>query len=30
MLLMGSTGSGKTSALVSLAYNALASGTGVF
>ncbi|MDR3152783.1 MAG: TraM recognition domain-containing protein, partial [Deltaproteobacteria bacterium] len=30
MLLMGSTGSGKTSALVSLAYNALATGAGVF
>ncbi|MDR2613574.1 MAG: TraM recognition domain-containing protein [Deltaproteobacteria bacterium] len=30
MLLMGSTGSGKTSALVSLAFNALATGSGVF
>jgi intracellular multiplication protein IcmO len=30
MLLMGSTGSGKTSALVSLAYNALATGAGLF
>jgi intracellular multiplication protein IcmO len=30
MLLMGSTGSGKTSALVSLAFNAMATGSGVF
>ncbi|MDR1079571.1 MAG: TraM recognition domain-containing protein [Deltaproteobacteria bacterium] len=30
MLLMGSTGSGKTAALVSLAYNALATGAGLF
>jgi intracellular multiplication protein IcmO len=29
MLLMGSTGSGKTSALVSLAYNSLAAGSGI-
>ncbi|MDR2460830.1 MAG: TraM recognition domain-containing protein [Deltaproteobacteria bacterium] len=30
MLLMGTTGSGKTEALVSLAYNALATGSGFF